>query len=187
MKQLCLAAAATLAALLLSRLAPAAELELKRTIDLKGKAGNLDHLALEAKRERLFLANKTNNTLDIIDLKTGKLLEQKANQTAIQGVVYAPEVDRVFVGLGTNGLCNVFDGEKYALKGTISFKDDADNVRYNPKTGLVYVAHAVNSLGVLDAKTLVKKADIKLSAPAQSFVLETKRPRMYLVTPMPRQ
>ena len=47
----------------------AAALELVQTIELKGKAGKLDHLALDAKRDRLFLANKANDTLDIVDLK----------------------------------------------------------------------------------------------------------------------
>ena len=181
MKTSCLAAFATLAAL--AQPAPAAELELVQTITLKGKAGNLDHLAIDAKRERLFLANKANNSLDVIDLKTGKLVEQKANQTAIQGVAYAPEVDRVFVGLGTGGLCNVFDGESYKILKTIKFKDDADNVRYNPKTGLVYVAHAENALGVIDAKTFALKADIKLPASAEGFQIETGRSRLYLNSP----
>src|SRR3954469_16996708 len=111
MKSLCLVAA--LAALVLSAPAPAAELELVETIALKGKPGNLDHLAIDAKRQRLFVANKANNTLDIVDLKAGKLLEQKRNQTAIQGIAYAPDLDRVYVGLGSNGLCNVFDGGTY--------------------------------------------------------------------------
>ena len=187
MKSLSLAALTALAVLLLSRPANAAELELIQTIELKGKAGGLDHLALDAKRDRLFLANKANNTLDIIDLKTGKLVEQKPNQTAIQGVAYAPEVDRIFVGLGSNGLCNVLDGQSYKILKTIKFQDDADNVRYNPKTGLVYVAHAEKALGVIDAKTFALKADIKLPASAEGFVIETKRPRMYLVTPTPSQ
>ena len=187
MKSTCLAAAAMLAVLLPTRPAPAAELELVQSIVLKGKPGNLDHLALDGKRDRLFLANKANNTLDVIDLKSGKLLEQKPNQTAIQGVAYAPEVDRIFVGLGSNGLCNILDGETYKVLKTIKYKDDADNVRYNPKTGMVYVAHADKALGVINAKTFAQKADIKLPATAEGFVMETGRPRMYLVTPSPSQ
>jgi DNA-binding beta-propeller fold protein YncE len=188
MKSFCLATAATLAVLWWSPPIPAAdELEPMKTIQLKGKTGNLDHLVVDVKGDRLFLANKANDTLDIIDLKAGKLIAQKENQTAIQGVAYAPELNRIFVGLGTNGLCNVFDGESYKILKTVNFKDDADNVRYNPKTNLVYVAHAEKSLGVIDAKNYFKKADIKLSAAAESFVLEEKRPRLYLVTPDPSQ
>src|SRR5436305_10551814 len=153
----------------------AAEFELVQTIALKGKAGGLDHLALDAKRDRLLVANKTNNTLDIVDLKAGSLLQQVPNQTGIQGVAYAPEVDRVYVGLGTNGLCNVFDANTLKAVKTIKFADDCDNVRYNPKTQLVYVAHAEQSLGVISAKTNALKADIKLPAAAEALVLEARR------------
>jgi DNA-binding beta-propeller fold protein YncE len=167
--------------------APAAELELVQTIALKGKAGGLDHVAIDAKRDRLLVANKANNTLDVVDLKTGTLLKQVANQTGIQGIAYAADVDRVYVGLATNGLCNVLDGESYKAVKTIKFADDCDNVRYNPKTQLVYVAHAEKSLGVISAKTNALKADIKLPAAAESFVVEEKRPRLYVAMPSPCQ
>jgi DNA-binding beta-propeller fold protein YncE len=187
MKSLCLAAVATLTGLLLAQVAPAAELERVQTIVLKGKAGALDHLALDAKRDRLFLANKANNTLDIIDLKTGTLVAQKPNQTGVQGIAYAADLDRVYVALGSNGLCNVFDGngDSYKILKTIKFQDDADNVRYDPKTHLVYVAHAEKALGVIDGRSLALKADIKLPGAAEGFQLETKRPRLYLNTPSP--
>ena len=183
MKSLCLATVATVAVLFLSAPVPAGELELVQTIVLKGKAGGLDHVAIDAKRDRLFVANKVNNTLDIVDLKAGKLLEQKPNQTAIQGIAYAADLDKIFVALGTNGLCNVFDGETYKPLKTIKFKDDADNVRYNAATHLVYVAHAEKMLGVIDAKTYEIKAEIKLPDTAEGFEMESKRPLMYLSAP----
>src|SRR5262249_46307846 len=74
--------------LLYPSLAQAAELELVQTIPLKGKPGGLDHLALDSKRDRLLVANKTNNTLDVVDLKAGALLKQVPNQTGIQGIAY---------------------------------------------------------------------------------------------------
>jgi 6-phosphogluconolactonase (cycloisomerase 2 family) len=58
------------------RAADPASLELVQTIVLKGRPGNLDHLVLDAKNQRLFVANKANNTLDVVDLKEGKLLRQ---------------------------------------------------------------------------------------------------------------
>src|SRR4051812_4101607 len=154
-----------LAGLLLAGPAPAADtssLELVQTIVLKGKAGKLDHMALDAKRDRLFLANTVNGTLDVVDLKAGKLIKQVPGQTGIQGVAYAADLDRVFVGLGAGGLCNAFDGSDYRPLKTIKFADDADNVRYDAGRKLVYVAHAEASLGVVDAQTYAVKADIKL-------------------------
>ncbi len=175
--------AALLTVLVLAQPIRAGELELVQTIVLEGKEGGLDHLALDAKRQRLFVANKVNNTLDIVDLKEGKLLRQMTNQTAIQGVSYAADLDKIFVGLGSNGLCNVFDGETYKIVKTIKFKDDADNVRYHAPTRLVYVAHGPKMLGVVDAKTYAVKAEIPLPDSAEGFEIETKRPRLYLSVP----
>jgi DNA-binding beta-propeller fold protein YncE len=169
------------------RAADAPTLELVQTIDLKGKAGGLDHLALDAGRERLFVANKANNTMDIVDLKAGKLLKQVPGQQAIQGIAYAPDLDRIYVGLGGKGLFNVFDGKTYRLLKTHKFTDDSDNVRYNPRTHLVYVAHAESSLGVVDGKTMTVKADIKLPGDAESFQFATDEPKMYVNVPTPSQ
>jgi DNA-binding beta-propeller fold protein YncE len=157
--------------------------KLVQTIDLQGKPGKLDHLFVDSKGQRLFLANKVNNSFDIVDLKAGKLLKQVPGQGGAQGVAYAPDLNRIFVALGTGGYCNIFDGTDYKLLKTVKFADDADNVRYNPRTNLVYVAHAESSLGVIDGKTYGIKADIKLPGSAEAFQLETSRPLLYLNVP----
>jgi hypothetical protein len=181
--------ATPLAAMVWVAVAAGAEppLKLVQTIPLKGPAGRLDHMALDAKNGRLFVANMANASLDVVDLKAGKLVKQVGGQQGIQGLAYADDLDRVFVGLGTGGFCNVFAGDDYKLLKTIKFADDADNVRYNPATHLAYVAHAEKALGVIDAKTYEVKADIKLPGQAESFQLEKGRPRLYLNTPSPAQ
>jgi DNA-binding beta-propeller fold protein YncE len=158
-------------------------LKLVQTIELKGKAGKMDHLVVDSKSQRLFLANKVNNTLDIVDLRAGKLIQQVPGQAGVQGIAYASDLDRIYVALGTGGFCNIFDGKDYKLLKTVKFADDADNVRYNPRTSRVYVAHEESSLGVIDAKTFELKADIKLPGAAEAFQLETGRPRLYLNAP----
>src|SRR5947208_424080 len=75
-------------------------LVLVKTIPLKGVAGKLDHLAVDSKGERLFVANKPNNTLDIVDLKTGKLIKQIADQGKVSGVSFAEDLDMIYVGNG---------------------------------------------------------------------------------------
>jgi hypothetical protein len=160
-----------------------APLKLVQTIELQGKAGKLDHLVVDSKSQRLFLANRANNTLDIVDLKAGKLVKQMTGQAGAQGVSYAPDLDQIIVALGTGGFCNIFDGKTYKLLKTIKFTDDADNVRYNPLTQRIYVAHAENALGVIDAKTFELKADIKLPGSAEAFQLLPARSRLFLNTP----
>src|SRR5262249_55236561 len=117
----------------------------------------------------------------------GKLLKQVAGQTGIQGVAYAADLDRVFVGLGGGGLCNAFDGADYRLLKTIKFTDDADNVRYDAARKLVFVAHAEKALGVIDAQTFALQADLKLPGTAEGFQIATGHPRLYLNVPSPSQ
>jgi DNA-binding beta-propeller fold protein YncE len=157
--------------------------KLIQSIELKGKAGKLDHLIVDSKGQRLMLANKVNNSVEIVDLKGGKSLKQIAGQGGAQGIAYATDLDKIFVALGTGGFCNIFDGKDYKLVKTVKFADDADNVRYNAATHRIYVAHAENKLGVIDAQTYEIKAEISLPGTAEAFQLETGRPRIYLNVP----
>ncbi len=158
-------------------------LVLTQTIDLKGKAGKLDHVAIDLKRDRLLVANKANNTLDVVDLKAGKLLQQVPGQAGVQGVAYVADLDRIYVGLGVRGFCNIFDGATYRPIKSIKFADDADNVRYDPRTHMVFVAHAEKMLGVIDAKTFALKGDIKLPGTAEGFEAEKNSSKLFLNVP----
>jgi YVTN family beta-propeller protein len=161
-------------------------LEHIQTIPLKGAAGRLDHLAIDGQGNRLFIANLSNNTLDVVDLKAGKLVKQIPGQQKIQGVAYVPDVDRIFVGNGKDGACNVFDGKTYALVRSLKL-DDADNVRYDPRTKQVYVTHADSALAVIDPKTMTVKATIKLPGAPEAFQLDPTQPRLYINLPQPSQ
>jgi DNA-binding beta-propeller fold protein YncE len=158
-------------------------LVLTQTIDLKGKAGKLDHVAIDLKRDRLLVANKANNTLDVVDLKAGKLLQQVPGQAGIHRVAYVADLDRIYVGLGVRGFCNIFDGATYRPIKSIKFADDADNVRYDPRTHMVFVAHAEKMLGVIDAKSFSLKGDIKLPGTAEGFEAEKKSSKLFLNVP----
>lgn len=159
-------------------------LELIQTIPLKGMAGRFDHLAIDGKHSRLFVANLSNNSLDIVDLKAGKLIKQVYGQKKIQGVAYAPDLDRIYVGNGAGDECNVFDGRDYKLLKSIAFPG-ADNVRYLARNHQVYVAHTKKNLSVMDARTYEVKATIELPGRPEGFQLETKRPRLYMNTVEP--
>jgi DNA-binding beta-propeller fold protein YncE len=161
-------------------------LELLRTIPLKGAAGRLDHLAIDTQGNRLFIANLSNNSLDIVDLTGSKLLKQIPNQRKIQGVAYVRDLDRIFVGNGQDGVCNVFDGKSYDLLRSLKL-DDADNVRYDPRSKQIYVAHAENALAVIDPKTMEVKATVKLPGPPEAFQVDPAQPRLYINIPNPGQ
>jgi DNA-binding beta-propeller fold protein YncE len=161
-------------------------LELIQTISLKGAPGRLDHLAIDTKGGRLFVANLSNNSLDIVELKAGKLVKQIPHQQKIHGVAHDPEMERIFAGNGGDGVVNVFDGRTYRLIHSLKFAD-ANNVRYDSRTKQVYVGHADKALSAIDARTLKVKATIKLPGPPKAFQIESARSRLYVNTHSPSQ
>ena len=176
------AAVAAVAAVSCPAFAADAPLTLVRTIELKGVDGKLDHLAVDAKGERLFVANKPNNTLDVVDLKTGKLVKQIAGQGKVSGVAHSADLDMVYAANGA-GTCNGFSGAD--CKPAFSTKaPNADNVHYDPATKLVYVGCG-DSLAVLDAKTGEAKAPIKLPGSVHGFEIDSAAGRIFAVLTKP--
>jgi DNA-binding beta-propeller fold protein YncE len=147
------------------------------TIQLKGVAGPLDHLFVDGKRARLFVANQSNGTLDVVDLKTNQLVKQVPGQKEIHGIAYAPSLDRIFVGNG-GGVCNALDGRDYSVLKSIPVKD-ADNVHYDPRTNHVFVA-GEKDMAVIDARSLKLVTTIQVPAPPEGFQIATGQPRLYL-------
>jgi DNA-binding beta-propeller fold protein YncE len=161
--------------------ADSSALELIQTVPLKGASGRLDHLALDARGSRLFIANLSNNSLDVIDLKAGALVKQIPGQRKAQGVAYSPELDRIFVGCGTDGVCNALDGRTYKLLHSLKLPD-ADNVHYDPRTRRVYVGHEDRALTAFDAESYTVKGTVRLPGPPEAFQLDPNRPRLYVNT-----
>jgi DNA-binding beta-propeller fold protein YncE len=159
-------------------------LDLVQTIRLRGPSGKVDHMALDAGRAILFVANNPNGSLDIVDLSSGYLKRQIPDQVGIQGIAYAPDPDRIFVGNG-GGTCNVFDGNDYRLLKSIPLPA-ADNVRYHAGPQRVYVAYDDKALSILDASSLEIIGDVQLpGGSTRAFQVETVRPRLYMNAPPP--
>lgn len=157
-------------------------LERIATIELRGTTGTLDHLSADWKNGRLFVANQSNNTLDVVDVKNNKLVKQVSGQKEIHGIAYAPDLDRIFVGNG-EGVCNALDGRDYSLLKSVPVPD-ADSVRYDPRTHRVFVA-GEKSLTVIDAKSLELLSTVKLPAPPHGFQIAAEHPRVYVNTGVP--
>lgn len=153
-------------------------LTLVQTISLKGVEGKLDHLAVDSDGARLFVANKANNTLDIVDLKTGRLVQQIADQTKVSGVAYAADLDMIYVGNG-GGTCNGFDGKDYRLVFSTP-APDADNVHYHSGTRQVYVGQG-SRMAVLNAKTGEVATRIELPGDVHGFRIDKKAGKIYAV------
>src|SRR6058998_1141061 len=101
--------------------------KLKQTIPLPGVEGRIDHLALDASGERLFVCALGNNSVEVLDLRRGERIHSITGLGAPQGIVYIPDLGRLFVANDKGGIFKIYDAKSFQTVGELNFKDDADN------------------------------------------------------------
>jgi YVTN family beta-propeller protein len=162
-------------------------LTLVQAIALPDVRGRIDHLDIDLDGGRLFVAALGNDTVEVIDLRTGRRTARIEHLHEPQGVAYVPDAGRLFVANGEGGRVDIFAGAELSPIAHIDSLPDADNVRYDPANGRVYVGYGNGALAVLDASTLRKTADIKLAGHPESFQLDSKGSHLYANVPSARQ
>src|SRR5437868_3498490 len=85
-------------------------LKLTETIPLPGVKGRFDHLAIDVKGHRLFVAALGNNTLEILDIVEGKSIKSIAGLHKPTGVLYLPEPNHIAIANGDDGTFKLFNG-----------------------------------------------------------------------------
>src|SRR5919109_1599765 len=118
-----------------------APLRLEKTIQLPDVQGRIDHMFLDAKTSRLFVAALGNNTLEVVDVKRGTRIHSIPALREPQGVLYLQDVNRLYVANGDDGTLRIFDGSSYEPVRTIKLGDDADNIRFDATKRHVYVGY----------------------------------------------
>jgi len=163
-----------------------AALEQVQSIALPNVDGRIDHMALDAQGGRLFVAALGNNTLEVIDLKAGKVTDELKGLKEPQGVVYVPEDNKLLVTNGDGDSVDIYDAQSLKLLNQVVLGDDPDNVRYDAATGYAYVGYGTgneSALGVVDVEKGTKLSDIKLSGHPESFQLEDDGQRIFVNVP----
>jgi DNA-binding beta-propeller fold protein YncE len=161
-------------------------LELVQTIALPDVRGRIDHLDIDLEGGRLFVAALGNNTVDVVDLRTGRRSARIERLQEPQGVAYVPDAKRLFVANGESGRVDVFAGNALAPVGHVDALADADNVRYESASGRLYVGYG-SALAVLEAPTIQLVSRIKLSGHPESFQLESTGSRIFVNIPNAQQ
>jgi glutamine cyclotransferase len=161
-------------------------LRLQQTVPLPGVEGRIDHFALDAAGERLFVCALGNNTVEVLDLRKGERIRSLTGLGAPQGVVYIPELDRLFVANDKDGICKIYDAKSFEPVGELNFKDDADNVRYDGATKRIYVGFGSGGIAIINAPDSKQVGSIKLSAHPEAFELEQHGKRIFTNVPNSR-
>jgi DNA-binding beta-propeller fold protein YncE len=157
-------------------------LQLVRTIPLSGVGGRIDHMAADTQGRRLFMAALGNDTVEVLDIETGKRLQTISGCSEPQGLVFPPKLNRLFIANGGSDELKIYDGGKFQLLKTIGALGDADNVRFDATNNRVYVGYGSGALGAFDTNG-VRVASIPLDGHPESFQLEQNGNRIFVNVP----
>ena len=161
---------------------PSAPLKLVTTIELPDVTGRIDHLAIDLRNHRFFLAALGDNTVEVVDIESGKRLHTIRGLAEPQGLLALPEENRLFIANGKDGTLRMVDASSFDLLKTIQYSEDADNIRLDPSAKRIWVGYNSGVLGSVDFEGN-KISNIALSAHPESFQLERNGSRIFVNLP----
>jgi YVTN family beta-propeller protein len=164
-----------------------APLSVEAKIPLGAVNGRIDHLAFDPGRQRLYVAELGNNSIGIVDLKAGRVINTVPGFDEPQGIAYEASTDTIYVANGGDGSVRVFNATEFAPLGTIELHKDADNVRVDRATHRVYVGYGDGALSVIDPGSRRRVADIVLPGHPESFQLHPSDERVFVNVPDAQQ
>jgi DNA-binding beta-propeller fold protein YncE len=158
-------------------------LHLSKTIQLPEVKGRIDHLDINVKDQVVYMAALGNNTVEVLDISTGKSIHSIKGLDEPQGVGYIPQKNEIIVANGGNGDCYFFNAHSFEKVATIHLESDADDVRYDSSEKKIYVGYGKGGIAVIDPYTHKQVGDVKLPAHPESFQLDTKLHLLFVNLP----
>ena len=158
-------------------------LKQEKEIAMPGIKGRIDHLDIDVQNQMVFVAALGNNTVEVVDLKNGKVLHTIPGLSEPQGLAYIPKHHELFVANGGTGECIFYNTANWQKIGSVKYDDDADDARYDPDADLVYIGYGSGGIGIIDAAAHKQVADVKLPAHPESFQLDAKAGKLWVNLP----
>lgn len=171
-----------------------APLRLVTTIPLPQASGRFDHSSVDLEGQRLFIALRDGNTVEVIDLRNGRSVQSMRGFAQPSGVYYVPLARRLFVTSAGDGTCKVISGDSLEVVGTIQLSQGANVIAHDPVTGHLYVGHGGRQVGdtatdkrdpgqiaVIDAASGKQVGNIQTDAELRpgAIVVERSGPRLF--------
>jgi DNA-binding beta-propeller fold protein YncE len=155
-------------------------LQLIDAIPMPSVVGRIDHLALDVSSHRLYVAARGNDSLEVLDLSSRGTVAHVTGLSEPQGVVVLPDTREVVVTNGGDGSVRFFDPQSFEVVGKVDLDGDADNVRYDRETALLYVGYGSGGIAMVDPTTRAIVGTIALSGHPESFALDPNSSRMFV-------
>jgi hypothetical protein len=166
-----------------ARAADSVPLVIESRIGLGEVDGRIDHLAIDLKRQRLYVAELGDDTVGVVDLRAGRVVQTLRGLKEPQGIGYEPSTDTLYIANGSDGSVRMFSGADWAPLGSIALGDDADNVRVEEATHRVWIGYGSGALAAIDGGSHRKVAEISLKVHPESFRLSSSGPEIYVNLP----
>lgn len=154
-----------------SALGQAAPLKLLQKIPLPGVPGDLDHMAIDVRGQRLFVPAEQHQTVEVIDLKAGERIRTLSDVLWPSTIAYNPQTNEIFVTDRSGGSIKVFNCETYELVKTIELIAGPDNATYDPATQMFYSISGARWAGLpytliamIDTATKQHLSDIRVDS-----------------------
>src|SRR6202140_1010556 len=165
-------------------------LKLVQTIPLPGlKDGDFDHFAVDVPGQRLFLAAEENSAVEVMDLRTNKVLRTLRGPKAPHSFAYNADAKKLYVvDDGGPNQVEIYDGTTFKLLDTIPMKAHADASVYDAENKLFYVGNGGKDdhedfcfISVIDTTSGKKLADIKVDGDrVEAMAIEKTGPRLFV-------
>ncbi len=158
-------------------------LQLETQIPLGDVRGRIDHMAVDLKRQRLFVAELGNDSVGIVDLQSRQVIARIPGLKEPQGVGYEPTTDTLYVANAGDGSVRLFDGDRYKATGRIELGSDADNIRVDAAAKRVFIGYGSGGLAMIDPSTRSKVGDIPLKGHPESFQIDPDTSQIFVNVP----
>lgn len=163
-------------------------LRLVQTIPLPNVDGFLDHMGVDVQGQRLFVPTEVQKTVEVIDLRAGKVVHTITGLSNPHTALYLAESNQLFVTDARLGTCEVLRGDTYEHVKSIKLAEGADNAAYDPASQYFYIdirgqftKSPTSLLAIVDTRTAERLGEIRIEgANTQAMAFEPSGPRMYL-------
>lgn len=145
--------------------------------------GRIDHIDINIKDQVAYIAALGNNTVEVIDLKTGEIIGTITGLDEPQGVAYITRHNELLVANGGTGECIFYNAATLQKITSLKLAGDADDVRYDANADKIYVGYGSGGIAVIDGQSRKQTADIKLPAHPESFQLDAKSGKLWVNLP----
>jgi DNA-binding beta-propeller fold protein YncE len=166
-------------------------LRLVQTISIPGVEGRFDHLAVDLKGKRLFLAAQAHKSVEVFDLAAGKRIQSIGGIGEPHAERYVPASNELLVSIGdeAEGALKILKGDTFETLATFKILVDADGIAYDPVTQYVYIENGGKDAGnteyclvsVIDTANRKNISDIRVDgAELEAMSVEHSGTRLFV-------